>query len=42
MTVIRRLDAVLEETKEDVLKMKKQLDAKSGSCRSPIPVHPDQ
>ena len=27
MTVIRRLDAVLEETKGDVLKMKKQLDA---------------
>ena len=27
MTVIRRLDAMLEETKEDVLKMKKQLDA---------------
>lgn len=27
MTVIRRLDAVLEETKEDVLIMKKQLDA---------------
>lgn len=27
MTVIRRLDAVLEDTKDDVLKMKKQLDA---------------
>ncbi len=27
MTVIRRLDALLEPTKEDVLKMKKQLDA---------------
>jgi len=27
MTVIRRLDAVLEPTKEDVLRMKKQLDA---------------
>ncbi len=27
MTVIRRLDAVLEPTKEDVLQMKKQLDA---------------
>src|SRR5215469_1654258 len=26
MTVIRRLDAVLEDTKEDVLKMKKLLD----------------
>ncbi|MEG3071317.1 MAG: type I restriction-modification system subunit M N-terminal domain-containing protein [Candidatus Syntrophopropionicum ammoniitolerans] len=26
MTVIRRLDAVLEETKKDVLEMKKQLD----------------
>ena len=26
MTVIRRLDAVLEETKDDVLKMKKQLE----------------
>lgn len=26
MTVIRRLDAVLEDTKEDVIKMKKQLD----------------
>lgn len=26
MTVIRRLDAVLEDSKEDVLKMKKQLD----------------
>ena len=27
MTVIRRLDAVLEPTKEDVLRMKRQLDA---------------
>ena len=27
MTVIRRLDAILEETKPAVLKMKKQLDA---------------
>lgn len=27
MTVIRRLDAMLEETKETVLSMKKQLDA---------------
>jgi len=26
MTVIRRLDAVLEDTKEDVLKMKARLD----------------
>ncbi|MDG0792262.1 type I restriction-modification system subunit M N-terminal domain-containing protein [Cohnella ginsengisoli] len=26
MTVIRRLDAVLEETKDEVLKMKKMLD----------------
>ena len=27
MTVIRRLDAVLEDTKDDVLKMKAQLEA---------------
>lgn len=27
MTVIRRLDAMLEDTKQDVLSMKKQLDA---------------
>jgi len=27
MTVIRRLDAVLEDTKDDVLAMKKNLDA---------------
>lgn len=27
MTVIRRLDAMLEDTKQDVLAMKKQLDA---------------
>ena len=27
MTVIRRLDALLEETKQDVLDMKKKLDA---------------
>jgi len=26
MTVVRRLDAVLESTKEEVLKMKEQLD----------------
>ena len=33
MTVIRRLDAVLEPTKEAVLRMKTQLDA-AGECAS--------
>lgn len=35
MTVIRRLDAVLEDTKQDVLNMKKQLDAAGVSNQTP-------
>src|SRR5688572_21351840 len=35
MTVIRRLDALLEPTKDAVLKMKAQLDAKKVSAQEP-------
>ena len=40
MTVIRRLDAVLEPTKEAVLRMKEQMDAavsptRTGRCARP-------
>ena len=33
MTVIRRLDAVLEPTKTEVLRMKDLLEAAGGECR---------